>query len=116
MKKMAILLSLAGIVDSAYLLLGDFVSCPTGTCTSISVFSLPPFLPALFGLCWFILSVFIFITNVNRTLLIIWRFSGVFGASFLGTYAILHSYFCPYCFTAYGIGVLLVAISEKLYG
>lgn len=116
MKRVAILLSLAGIVDSAYLLLGDIVSCPTGTCGSISVLFLPPFLPALLGVCWFILSVFIFITNVNRTLLNFWRFSGVFGASFLGTYAILHSYFCPYCFTAYGIGVLLVAISEKLYG
>jgi hypothetical protein len=116
MKGLAVLLSLAGVVDSAYLLLSDTIACPIGACAPISIFSLPPFLPALLGLCWFILSLFVFLTNVNRKLLTFWRFSGVFGASFLGTYAVLNSYFCPYCFTAYGIGILVVAISEKLYG
>ena len=116
MKKAAFMLSLAGVADSAYLLLGEVVLCPTEMCASISVFSFPPFLPAILGLCWFLLSIFIFISNVNRILLNIWRFSGVFGASFLATYAILHSYFCPFCFMAYGIGIMLVAFSEKLYG
>ncbi|AAB90528.1 MULTISPECIES: hypothetical protein [Archaeoglobus] len=116
MRRLAILLSLAGIADSSYLLLSEAVPCPTGVCASISVFSLPPFVPALLGLCWFVLSIVVFTAGVNRALLTFWRFSGVFGESFLGTYAVLHGYFCPYCFTAYGIGIVVVAISEKLYG
>ncbi len=116
MRRLAILLSLAGVADSTYLLLGEVVPCPTGMCASESIFSLPPFLPALLGLCWFVLSIVVFTAKVNRMLLAFWRFSGVFGATFLGTYAILHSYFCPYCFTAYGIGIALIAISERIYG
>ncbi len=113
MKRLAILISLAGIVDSAYLLLGEIVPCPTGTCASISVFSLPQYTPALLGLLWFALSFIIFTRKVPVVVLQFWRFSGVAGASFLGTYALLNNYYCPLCFAAYIFGIVIILISER---
>jgi len=43
----------------------------------------------------------------------LWRYIGVYGIGFLGTYAVLNEYYCPYCFTAYILGAILIWISEK---
>ncbi|KUJ94300.1 MAG: hypothetical protein XD40_0544 [Archaeoglobus fulgidus] len=117
MIRLAYALIAAGLVDSAYLLyISTQPDCPIGTCAPISVFSLPHYLPALLGLLWFAFSALVFKIKLNRKIVILWRFSGVAGAAFLGTYAILNSYYCPFCFAAYGIGIGLVAISEKIHG
>lgn len=112
-RMIAQILIVAGLIDSAYLLYTSTSDCPFGTCAPISIFFLPHYLPALLGLLWFAFSVIVFSKKVPRILLEAWRFSGVAGASFLGTYAILSSYYCLFCFTAYAIGLLLVWISEK---
>ena len=114
--KFAYILTLAGIADSIYLLYtGSQAYCPLGGCGSLSVFFLPHYTPALLGLLWFLSSLIVFSWN-NRFLMLAWRFLSVLGMFFLATYAILHHYFCPYCFAAYVIGAILIWISEKEFG
>ncbi|WP_202319226.1 hypothetical protein [Archaeoglobus neptunius] len=114
MKKIALILTLAGILDSAYLLYTEMLpNCPFGTCASISIFFFPPYVPAFLGLGWFIASLLIFTLGTGSAVLQVWRFAGISGMAFLATYALLNSYFCPFCFTAYGLGILLVWISER---
>ena len=114
---LAYALTIAGLVDSAYLLyISTQPDCPVGTCAPITVFSLPHYLPALLGLAWFLVSAIVFARTLDRRILLLWRFSGVAGSAFLGTYALLNSYYCPFCFTAYGLGIALIAISEKIHG
>ncbi len=116
MKKLVHILIFLGIVDSTYLLYtGSQAYCPLGGCGSLSVFSLPHYTPALLGLLWFLSSLVVFNWD-NRFFMLVWRFTGVMGVSFLATYAILHQYFCPYCFAAYVIGAILIWISEREYG
>ncbi|WP_290596682.1 MULTISPECIES: hypothetical protein [unclassified Archaeoglobus] len=104
----------AGLLDSGYLLyLSTQPVCPLGVCASISIFSLPQYIPALLGLVWFALSFIIFTFKIPVVVLQLWRFSGVAGASFLGTYALLNNYYCPFCFAAYILGILLILISER---
>jgi len=119
MRWLAYILTAAGLFDSAYLLYTSAQpNCPAGTCAPISVFFLPHYVPAFLGLIWFAFSALVFAAKkwTGRLLLQAWRFSGVAGASFLGTYALLNNYFCPFCFTAYAIGILLIWISEKEFG
>ncbi len=116
MRKIAHLFILLGIADSAYLLYtGSQAYCPLGGCGSLPVLFLPHYAPALLGLLWFLASLVVFNRN-SRPFMLIWRFFGVFGAFFLATYAVLNHYFCPYCFAAYVIGLILIWISEREYG
>jgi len=117
-RKIAYVLSAAGILDSAYLLYSDIQPyCPVDACSTISIFTLPTYLPALFGLLWFSFSVIFFLikswNKYTKTVLLLWRYIGVYGIGFLGTYAVLNEYYCPYCFTAYILGAILIWISEK---
>jgi len=115
MKKAAFILTILGVLDSLYLMLVDILPCPLEVCSSGSFFSLPNFIPAFLGLLWFLTSAVVFFKPI-RKLLSFWRFSGVAGATFLGTHALMNSYYCPFCFTAYVLGISLILLSEKLYG
>jgi hypothetical protein len=110
---LAVSIAILGIIDSGYLLISEFISaCPV--CVSIRVFSLPSYLPALFGFCWFAFALVVFSGRIPRAFVKLWSFSGVYGVAFLATYAVLNSYFCPFCFAAYAFGIFLIAISEMM--
>lgn len=113
-KLAGIVLGVLGMALSFYLLFSDRIFCLTDVCGTLRILNLPEYFPAVLGLIWFLFSILIFTGIIREEILLnIWRFSGVFGVGFLGTYALLHSYFCPYCFTSYAIGILQILISES---
>lgn len=114
-EKIAQILTAAGLIDSTYLIYTNFhaSSCSFEVCSLSSPF-FPPYLPALLGLLWFTFSALVFSKRVSGSIVEVWRVSGVAGASYFGTYALLNHYYCPFCFTAYAIGFLLIWLSKDV--
>ncbi|AGK61691.1 hypothetical protein Asulf_01720 [Archaeoglobus sulfaticallidus PM70-1] len=111
MNKLKLMLISLGLLDSGYLLISTYTPdfCPTSGCsTNLTMYGLN--IPALFGLMWFLLYGFL-----KGKMLSIWKILGVAGIGSLGSYAILNSYFCPYCFFAYFLGLSLI-VSDYLGG
>lgn len=117
MKRVGVVLGVAGIADSLYLLFADSLSCFTDVCGTLRIPFVPEHMPAIFGLLWFTFSLVIFWGNLkNKVYVDLWRSSGIFGIAFLGTYATVNSYLCPFCFTAYALGLAQIGISERVFG
>jgi|Deesub1362A_J573_1020465.scaffolds.fasta_scaffold01398_3 uncharacterized membrane protein len=115
MKLLIPILILLGIADSGYLLYANLQPyCPLNACEVLSVPFLPSYAPALFGLLWFAVAIPLFLWKDKLALpFALWRYTGIAGITFLGTYALLNLYFCPYCIAAYLLGISLVFLSEK---
>jgi hypothetical protein len=49
---------------------------------------------------------------MRGTLLSFWHIAGIGGILLLGSTAIINSYFCPYCFFAYGIAIAIISVDR----
>ncbi len=107
MRRLQLLLTTLGLLDSGYLLYTNFQPyCPLETC-EIVVFPFPAYLPALLGFLWFASAIPTLHLAKNFTL-ILWRSTGIAGIAFFATLSFIYHYFCPYCIAAYLIGALLI--------
>ncbi|MFW6194696.1 MAG: hypothetical protein ACOC5L_04175, partial [Halobacteriota archaeon] len=100
-------LILFGIADSVYLLLSDLLSdfCTSFSCTALIYEGIN--IPAVLGLGWF--SGY---PALRGRILSIWQLLAVSGIIILSCYALVTSYYCPFCFAAYTAGILLIAMDR----
>lgn len=111
-KTIKILLILFGIIDSAYLLMETYLTqtnfCPLEGCTNNFVVE-GINIPALLGLVWF--SAYLFLKG---KILNLWQIFAVVGVAILGIYALITSYYCPFCFSAYLAGLATIFLDLKI--
>jgi hypothetical protein len=114
--KLLILLLLAGVLDSSYLLYTHYILynspfCPIDACIPPDL-PVPSYLFAFIGLLWF-LAGFLASSVNSKKVLRTWQILGLAGAAGLFSYSITIGYYCPYCYIAQFLGVMSVIASEK---
>ncbi|RLI74952.1 hypothetical protein DRO97_04580 [Archaeoglobales archaeon] len=110
LEKKKIVLILFGIIDSIYLLLENSMQtefCPLEGCNN-NFIVMDINIPALLGLIWF--SAYPFLKG---KLLSLWQVFALIGVLLLVIYAIITSYYCPFCFFAYLAGISVILIDRK---
>ncbi|RLI77642.1 hypothetical protein DRP05_09630 [Archaeoglobales archaeon] len=112
LKLIKIILISFGVIDSFYLLLETYFTqtsfCPLNGCTNNLVYGNIN-IPALLGLIWF--SAYPFLSG---KFLSFWQIAALVGVIFLAFYAVVTSYYCPFCFSAYAAGIGLIIVDRRL--